>query len=437
MTKQLDYKVCLRSPSELKARSDNPRIHSRKQLQTIMASMRRFGVTHPILIDDKDQIVAGHGRVQAALELGLETIPTISLQHLTRAELKAFMIADNRTAELATWDRELLAESFGEIQLLDPELDLTVTGFVDEEIDLLGDYLSTKKPQAEPEIPKLAEQACSRVGDLWLIDDRHRVLCADATLASSYSALLDDDRVDMIITDPPYNVPVQGHVSGLGKHQHREFVAATGEMTREEFGRFLSAFMLAVERVSRSGSLHYIFCDWRMIGDLLAIGEGIYSQLVNLAVWAKSNAGMGSFMRSQHELVAIFRRGRHAHINNVNLGVDGRHRSNVWSFPGGNSFGRDRDEMLAMHPTVKPVLMIAEAIKDASHREGLILDPFGGSGTTLIACRDTGRRARLMELDPLYVDLILTRAAREGMQIRLAASGQSLEETREERSCPA
>lgn len=433
MSEQPDYKIQLRSPRDLRARPDNPRLHSRKQLAAIMSSIRRFGVTHPVLIDAHDQIVAGHGRVQAALELSLDVIPTICLQHLTKVELKAFMIADNRTAELATWDRELLAQGFADIEMLDEEFDLSVTGFDLEEIDLVADYRSTKKPRAEADVPAPADRAVSRVGDLWIIDDRHRLLCQDATLAVSYTALLGKERVDMVVTDPPWNCPIQGHVSGLGKNQHREFVAASGEMTPAEFRRFLSSFMSEAERVSRSGSLHYIFSDWRVLGDLLATGDGIYQQLINLAVWAKTNAGMGSFMRSQHELVAIFKKGRRSHINNVNLGVDGRHRSNLWTFAGANSFGRDRDETLAMHPTVKPVLMIAEAIKDASHRDDLILDPFGGSGTTLIACRDTGRRARLMELDPLYVDVIIARAGREGMRAVLQTTGQTFDELREER----
>ncbi|MEG3169168.1 DNA methyltransferase [Sphingomonas sp. LB3N6] len=433
MTKQLEYKVHLRSPGELKARSDNPRVHSKKQVQAIMTSMRQFGVTHPVLIDDQDQIVAGHGRVEAALALGLATIPVICLHHLTKAELKAFMIADNRTAELATWDRELLAKSFAEIEVLDNELDLSVTGFDVEEVDLLADYRSTKKPKLEAEIPALRERAVSREGDLWIIGDRHRLLCGDATIAASYVTLLDDDRIDMVITDPPWNCPIQGHVSGLGKNKHREFVAASGEMTREEFKRFLEAFMFQLERVSRSGSLHYVFCDWRILGDVLSVGEAVYDRLVNLAVWAKTNAGMGSFMRSQHELVAIYKKGRRAHINNVNLGVDGRHRSNVWTFAGANSFGHGRDDALAMHPTVKPVLMIAEAVKDASHRGDLILDPFGGSGTTLMACQDTGRRARLMELDPLYVDVIISRAGREGMTAVLETTGQTFNEVRGDR----
>ena len=433
MTMPLTYKVVLRSPSELKARPDNPRLHDRKQLRALMASMTRFGVTHPILIDADDWIVAGHGRVQAALALSLASIPTICLQHLTKAELKALMIADNRTAELASWDRTLLAQGFADIELLDGDLDLTVTGFNLEEIELLADCQTPQASKDEPNIPAVGERAVSQIGDLWVIGDDHRVLCGDSTTSASYAALLGKDRADLVITDPPWNCPIQGHVSGLGKNKHREFVAASGEMTKEEFRRFLSAFMTAAERVSRSGALHYIFCDWRILLDVLSIGEGTFHQLVNLAVWAKTNAGMGSFMRSQHELVTIFKKGRRTHINNVNLGADGRHRSNVWNYAGANSFGNGRDEALAMHPTVKPVIMIAEAIKDASHRNDIVLDPFGGSGTTLIACRDTGRQARVIELDPLYVDVIIARAALQGMSAVLETTGQTFDEIRQER----
>ena len=432
MLPQLTYKVILVPPGELKARPDNPRVHSQKQLKAIMSSMRRFGVTHPILIDDKMQIIAGHGRVQAALELGLDAIPTLALHHLSKAELKAFMIADNRTAELASWDRALLAESFADIELLDNDFDLSLTGFEIEEIDLLSDYRSTKNPQPELEIPPVPDDPVSRVGDVWIIGEPHVLLCEDAPKFASYDTLLGGERADMVITDPPWNCPIEGHVSGLGKNKHAEFVMASGEMTRQEFCRFLADSMSAIERVTRSGSLHYYFCDWRIVGDVLSTGEGAYNQLINMAVWAKSNAGMGSFMRSQHELVAIFKKGKRGHINNVNLGVDGRHRSNVWSFAGANSFGHGRDEALAMHPTSKPVAMIAEAIKDASHRGDLVLDPFGGSGTTLIACHETSRRARLIELDPHYVDVIIARAARHGLKAALV-DGQTFEQVRASR----
>lgn len=423
----LNYKVTQRSPSDLRERPGNPRSHNRRQIQTIIASIRRFGFTNPVLVDDQDMIIAGHARVQAATEIGLPKVPVICLSHLTQAELKAYVIADNRTAELATWDRELLADSIASIELLDDTFDLSITGFDHEEIDLLGDYITSKKTKPEASLPAVDGIAISRVGDIWEIDGRHRVLCGDATLATSYPALLGSDRADLVITDPPWNCPIQGHVSGLGKNEHREFVAASGEMTPEQFCRFLERFMHASAQNSRSGSVHYIFCDWRILRDVLTIADGIYDQMLNLAVWKKNNAGMGTGLRSQHELCVIYRKGRRSHVNNVKLGVHGRHRSNVWEFAGANSFGAGRDEALAMHPTVKPVKMIAEAIKDSSHPDDIILDPFGGSGTTLIACKETGRRARLMELDPLYVDLIVRRAAREGMSTALGGTGKNFE----------
>ena len=422
----LTYKIIIRLIADLKEREGNPRLHNRKQLKAISASIGRFGITNPILVDQHGVIVAGHGRVRAARELGITEVPTLCLSHLTPAELNAYVIADNRTAELATWDRELLAESIASIEKLDPSFDISITGFECEEIDLLRDYRSGKKAAKEVEIPRPSTLAISRVGDIWEIDGRHQVLCADATDPASYALLLPGERVDLMISDPPWNCPINGHVSRGGRH--REFVAAAGELTREEFARFLSAFMVAAVRHSRSGSVHYIFTDWRILQDLLTIGEGHYDQLLNLAVWVKSNAGLGSFLRSQHELVAIFKKGKRSPINNVNLGASGRHRTNVWQHPGANTFGPDRDEALAMHPTVKPTAMIAEAIKETSHKNDLVLDPFGGSGTTLIACQQTERRARIMELDPLYVDVIIKRAEREGMKVVHSASRQSLAE---------
>lgn len=428
----LSYKIVMRPIADLQERPGNPRSHNRRQIKAIVASIGRFGLTQPILIDEKGVTIAGHARVRAAQELGIAEVPTLCLSHLTAAELNAYVIADNRTAELATWDRELLAESIASIERLDPSFDLTITGFELEDVELLSDYRSGKKQTKEAEIPSVGTVAVSRLGDFWEVDGRHGLLCANATKRDSYEVLLGSDRADLMITDPPWNCPIDGHVSSGGKH--REFVAAAGELTRSEFIRFLSAFMAAAVQFSRSGSVHYVFTDWRILQDLLTIGEGHYDHLLNLAVWVKTNAGMGSFLRSQHELIAIFRKGRRTHINNVSLGANGRHRSNVWSHAGANSFGADRDEALAMHPTVKPVAMVAEAIKDASHKGDIILDPFGGSGTTLIACRQTDRRCRMMELDPLYVDVIVQRAMREGMKVTHMRTGQTFSEVQKDRA---
>lgn len=423
-------KIVQRPIAGLIPRKDNPRTHNAKQLKTVVDSIRRFGFTNPILIGADGTLVAGHARLEAARKLGMTSVPTITLGHLTPAELKAYVIADNRTAELAGWDRQLLALNLIEIEQLDPDFDLTLTGFDDFAIELLQDVGGTQQTPAERPCPEPDRRApsVSKVGDLWIIGEHHRLICGDACERATYQQLLGKNRADLVVTDPPYNVPIQGHVSGLGKARHREFVAASGEMSREGFQRFMSAFMRELVRWSRSGSVHYIFMDWRHIADMLDAGEMHYAQLLNLVVWSKSNGGMGSFYRSQHELVAVFRNGRRAHINNVALGSNGRYRTNVWEYPGANSFGAGRDNDLAMHPTVKPIALVADAIRDASNINDIVLDPFSGSGTTLFAAHETKRRAYLVELDPLYVDLILTRAAGHGLTVRHAGTGQTFED---------
>ena len=436
MSKQsFEPKIVFRPTSELNSRPDNPRTHSRKQLQTLMKSMDRFGFTNPVLIDDSNMIVAGHARVLAARELGIRQAPTICLAHLTKAELRAYVIADNRTAELSGWDRELLALNLELLGDEDPDFDLSISGFSFDEIELLRD-VKTSNAATNPDVPVpcVTLEPISRRGDLWLIGEDHRLLCGDATAQASYKFLLGPDRADLIITDPPFNCPIQGHVSGLGAKAHREFVMASGELSPEAFRRFLSEAMQQMVAASRSGSVHYIFSDWRIIQQVLEVGAGHYDELLNVAVWNKTNGGMGSFYRSQHELIAIFRKGRRRHVNNVELGANGRYRTNVWTYAGANSFGAKRDEALALHPTVKPSAMIADAIMDASHRGDLVLDPFGGSGTTLLACEAAQRRARLIELDPLYVDVILRRSIGAGMTPRLASSGATFNQVSAERA---
>lgn len=213
----------------------------------------------------------------------------------------------------------------------------------------------------------------------------------------------------MVFTDPPYNVPIGGHVSGLGKIRHREFAMASGEMTQGEFTGFLeTAFRNLVDH-SLDGSIHFVCMDWRHMGEMLEAGEAVYTELKNLCVWAKDNGGMGAFYRSRHELVFAFKKGTAPHINSFELGQHGRYRTNVWEYRGVNTMRAGRMEELALHPTVKPVAMIADAIKDVSKRGEIVLDAFGGSGSTLIAAHKTGRRARLIELDPIYVDRIVKR----------------------------
>jgi DNA modification methylase len=242
------------------------------------------------------------------------------------------------------------------------------------------------------------------------------------------------EAADLVFTDPPFNCVIDGYAGGSGKAERREFVMASGEMTPEAFEAFLKESLGAAAQVSADGALHYVFMDWKGLRTLLGAAASIYSEQKNLIVWAKTNAGMGSFYRSQHELIGVFKVGAAPHRNNFRLGETGRYRTNVWTYPGMNSFGADRDGALAMHPTVKPVALVADAMRDVTRRRDIVLDPFGGSGTTLIAAQRTGRRARLLELDPLYCDVICRRwRAFSGSSARLEADGLSFDEVAQRR----
>jgi DNA modification methylase len=318
-------------------------------------------------------------------------------------------LADNRLAQNAGWDRELLALELGYITELEINFDLTITGFETAEIDLLLLKESGSCDEAEqvPEVDR-SKPSVTRVGDLWILGS-HRLLCADSTEARAFDYLLDGEQAEMIFIDPPYNVPIDGNVSGLGQIKHREFAMASGEMSEAKFTAFLNTAFRNLIAHSVHGSIHFVCMDWRHCFEVLSAARDVYAELKNLCIWNKDNGGMGSFYRSKHELVFVFKNGTDPHINNVELGRYGRNRTNVWDYPGMNSPHQGRIEELAMHPTVKPVALIADAILDCSKRRGSILDCFGGSGTTLIAAQRTGRRGYLMEIDPAYVDVAINR----------------------------
>jgi len=410
----------------LRPAARNARAHSPKQIRQIAESIGRFGFVTPLLVSPDNRLLAGHGRLAAARLLGLNRVPTLRLDHLTPAEQRAYAIADNRLAELAGWDRELLALELQELNALQIDFDLTLTGFETGEIDvLMSEFEVGGSVESEPPVPAPAEgPAITEPGDLWQIGP-HRLLCADATQSASYERLLGHDRAQLVFTDPPYNVPIRGHVSGLGKVQHREFAMAAGEMSREQFTAFLRTVFGHLAAHSTAGAIQFICMDWRHLGEVLAAGEAAYTELKNLCVWTKTNAGMGALYRSQHELVLVFKSGRAPHINNVELGRHGRYRSNVWSHAGANTFRNDRDDELALHPTVKPVALVADAIRDCSRRGGIVLDAFAGSGTTLLAAHQTGRRGYALELDPRYCDVTLSRLLAIGLDAVQVATGQS------------
>lgn len=425
--------ITYRNLSELKPYARNARTHSRAQIKQIANSIERFGFTNPILIDDDDQIIAGHGRAAAGKLLGLSEVPTVRLSHLSPAERRAYVLADNRLAEKAGWDREILAI---ELQgLIDLDFEVELTGFATGEVDVILDEAEDEKREAagpEDEIPEPLSGP-TRPGDLWILG-AHRLLCADARERSSYEALLNGAKAQFVFTDPPYNVPIAGNVSGLGQIRHRDFAMGCGEMSQEAFTQFLTTIFGHLADNAEDGSIHQICMDWRHMGEMLAAGNQVYSELKNLCVWTKSNAGMGSFYRSKHEFVFVWKSGSAPHINNFELGQHGRARTNVWDYAGVNVSRAGRLEELAMHPTVKPVGLVVDAIKDCSRRSGSVLDPFCGSGTILIAAERTGRKACALEIDPSFVDVAVRRwQTYTGKSAVLAETEQSFEEVAERR----
>ena len=422
-----DPRIVMMDVSKLTPRKNNPRTHSPKQIRQIADSIKGFGFTNPILVDDAATVVAGHGRLEAAKLLGLAKVPTIALSHMTDAQLKAYVIADNKLAENAGWDDELLAIELKELAEIELDFDLTLTGFEMGEIDVrIGTLDEPEQEEEAPPEPPETDQVRTKPGDIWQIGP-HRLICGDSRNPSVYDRLMDGKVADLVFTDPPYNVPIDGHVCGLGSVKHREFAMAAGEMTRDQFTGFLTEVLANMARVSRDGAIHYVCMDWRHLPELQAAGEKVYSELKNLCVWAKTNAGMGSLYRSQHELVLVFKVGTGAHINNVELGRHGRYRSNVWTYAGVNAFGANRDEELASHPTVKPVQLVQDAIMDTSNRGSIVLDAFTGSGTTLVAAHRAGRVGYAIELDPAYCDVICRRMQREGLDVVHAATGEAFD----------
>lgn len=407
--------------------ANNARTHSKKQIRQIADSIRRFGFCNPVLIADDHTIIAGHGRVEAAKLIGMTEVPVRKLSHLSRDEVRAYNLADNKLAENAGWDRDLLAiEMQG---LMDLDFDIEDLGFSTTEIDLTigGEISGASEPDRlldaiEPVGPG---PAVTRAGDLWQLGP-HRLLCGDARSHEDIARLCEGKPAALLFTDPPYNVAIDGHVSGLGRIKHREFALASGEMDETTFAAFLKESLGAAASQLKDGAIAYVCMDWRHMRELLEAGHAVFDELKNLCVWNKTNGGMGSFYRSKHELVFVFKKGTAAHINNFGLGDTGRYRTNVWDYPGISSLGANRDEELAMHPTVKSVALIADAIRDCSKRGDTVLDVFGGSGSTLIAADQCGRAARLIEIDPLYCDTIIRRFERiTGEPARLTETGTS------------
>jgi DNA modification methylase len=401
-----------RKLESLKLDPQNPRIHSAKQIRQMAHSMRTFGFIVPVLIDRNGQVLAGHGRVFAAKEEGMDEIPTICIDYLTEAQRRAFMIADNRLTENSEWDAKLLGEQLKFLCEVELDFNIDVVGFETAEIDLhIQGLEEDAKEDAADVVPEMSlSEPISKTGDVWCLD-KHRVLCGNALTAADYEILMNRKKAHVAFTDPPYNVKVNGHVVTRANKRHREFPMATGEMTDQEFEHFLTQALRNLATNALEGSIHFVCMDWRHMTQLHAAGRRVFSALENICVWAKTVGGMGSFYRSQHELVFVFKAGKSPHRNNIELGKHGRYRTNLWNYPSAHSFDRASSEkdLSALHPTVKPVALVADAIMDCSARGDIVLDPFLGSGTTVIAAQRTGRICYGMELDPRYVDTIVRR----------------------------
>jgi DNA modification methylase len=396
--------VVYRPTSSLKPDSRNARTHSKRQIQQLVQSIREFGFTNPVLIDEAGVLIAGHGRLRAANELRLETVPAIILEGLNEAQKKALRLADNKIALNAGWDLEILRLELAEIGTLDVDFDLSLTGFASGEVDVM---LKAANDPDDDVIPAVPAKPRTMPGDIWVLGE-HRIGCGDGRDVEFLRRLVGPDAlIDAAFLDPPYNVKINGHANAKGRH--REFAMASGEMTDREFRAFLGETLGAATQVSRSGAVHFICMDWRHLDDVSAVGKDVYGELLNICVWNKSNAGMGSLYRSKHEMVFVYRVGDAQHSNMVELGRHGRNRTNVWDYASVNSMAGSRREDLALHPTVKPVAMIADAYQDVTGRGDLVFDMFLGSGTSLIAADRTGRRFRGCDIDASYVDVAVER----------------------------
>jgi DNA modification methylase len=414
--------------SKLKPALRNARTHSKQQIKQIAGSIQRFGFTIPILVDDDNRIMAGHGRSEAAKSLEIAEVPCLHLSGMSDADKRAYVIADNKLALNAGWDQGALAAELQE--LMDVGFEVELTGFELPEIDALLSNTAEASLDglgAADEYPPPGTCPVTQPGDRWALG-RHVLVCGDAKDPATLDVLQEGRLADMIFTDPPYNVPIEGHVSGLGRTQHREFLEASGEMSPDQFIEFLTQTLAVAAKGCRDGAIAYVCMDWRHLGEVIAAGKSAFTELKNICVWAKTNGGMGTFYRSQHEMVLVFKIGSAAHTNTFGLGDKGRYRTNVWSYPGVNTFKSERMEELASHPTVKPVALVADAIRDVSHRGQVVLDIFGGSGTTLIAAEKTGRCARLLEIDPIYCDVIIRRWQKlTGRNACLSNTGETFE----------
>lgn len=412
----------------------NARHHTDEQIEAICHSFKKHGFVAPILVDEDNTIIAGHGRYLAAKKLKLKKIPAIRIAGLTNAQKRTYRIADNKLALMSSWDKKALKTELEQLMVLDT-LEIEDTGFSTAEIDLVFD--SSLEDRSEEELKALEDlpniPPVTRSGDIWILG-KHRIICGSALRKATYELLMQDELADQIISDPPYNVGISGHVCGSGKIKHAEFSMASGEMSQQEFTKFLNRAFRRMARFSKDNATAFYFMDWRHIREITDAAYPVYGPHKQLCVWVKDNGGMGSFYRSRHELVFVFLKQGQKGINNFKLGQHGRYRTNVWEYAGINTFSGKNYELLKLHPTVKPVSMIADILRDCSRRNGIVLDAFSGSGTIILAAERTGRRARAIEYEPKYVDVTLQRWIQEtGIAPILEKTGETFDQVMKRR----
>jgi DNA modification methylase len=435
-SKATDRQISFLAIGELVPAPDNPRKHDRAQVRIIAKSIEAFGFNAPILIDRNRQIVAGHGRYEAAKLLGLAQVPVVFLDHLTEAQAKAYRLADNKLSDRSRWNDAMVAAQLKELSELVLDFDIEAIGFELPELDVRIQSLD------DPDVADKADEfdsatgpAVSVPGDLWLMDS-HRLFCGTALDSASYTALMNGEKAAVVFSDAPYNVPIRGHVmTGNGRITHPDFVMASGEMTEVKFIDFLATGFEHMRAHTALGAVIFACIDFRHAWEMLSAARATELVLLNLAIWAKTNAGMGSFYRSQHELVFVFRNGKESHLNNIELGRHGRSRTNLWTYAGVNGFARKGSEnLLALHPTVKPIALVSDAIRDCTKRGDVVLDPFLGSGTSILAAELTGRRCFGIEIDPIYADTAIARWQRLTGKKALNSQGLTFEQVTLERS---
>jgi DNA modification methylase len=390
--------------AELTQSPDDPRCFSRGHIDKAVAIVRRFGMVLPIAVDADGHVLAGWQAVLAARRLGIDHLPALRLDHLSGPRARELSLALNRFLELGTFDRNKLGTLILELEVQVPTFSIADIGFEATEIDLA---VAAAVDEVEAETVIAQGPPVTGPGDIWKLG-RHRVGHGDATSSDALAAVVAGKQVALLIADPPYGCAVKGFVTS---RPHREFVQGSGEMDDAELRSFFSGFCVAALSVLKPGALAYLFIDWRSLPLLLDATRPVFGGLLNLLVWAKDRAGMGSFYRSQHELVLVHRAPGGRHRNNVALGANGRHRSNVLNYACAASFSRSGPEgdLLDGHPTPKSLNLVADLLLDCTVRGDTVLDPFLGSGTTLIAAEKTGRVCFGLDLDPLYVDLAVRR----------------------------